>query len=72
MKTVRDLEELMNKQTNPPMFGSAYNFLIERLADYLISKSDGKERVAAELKNWDEDAQSVIMNDVRKKTAKYM
>ena len=71
MKTIRDLEELMNEQTTPPMFGSAYNFLIERLADYLISKSDGKDRVAEELKKWDADAQRVIMNDVIKKTAQY-
>jgi hypothetical protein len=65
MKTVHDLEELKSKQTIP--FGSSYNFLIERLVDYLISKGNGKERVEAELKEWDDDAQRIIRSEVTKR-----
>lgn len=65
MKTVRDHEELKSMQTIP--FGSSYNFLIERLADYLISKGNGKERVEAEFKEWDDDARRVIRSEVTKR-----
>ncbi|QGM30159.1 hypothetical protein GI482_07130 [Bacillus sp. N3536] len=73
MKTLRDLEELKNKPISPLiLFGSAYEFLMERLADYIISKTDGEERIENELKDWDNEAQYVIKQEVRKRVSLYL
>ena len=42
MKTILDIENM--KKQNTKIFDNAYNYLIEMLADYYISKNDGEIR----------------------------
>ena len=60
MKTLKDLEEMKNITMIP--FGNQYDFLFATLEDYYIAKMDGIDRIKAELKNWDNEAQKVIVN----------
>ena len=63
MKTIENIEIMKNKKTS--VFGNAYNYLIEQLSNYYISKSDGKLRIKNELKNWDVSAQRIILTDIK-------
>lgn len=60
MKTLKDLEEMKNNTMVP--FGNQYEYLFATLEDYYIAKMDGLNRIKAELQNWDEEAQRVIVN----------
>lgn len=62
LKTKHDLENLRNVKTN--IFGNAYEFTMERLVDYYISKSDGIERIEHELTAWTIEAQKEILYEV--------
>ena len=64
MKTILDIENM--KKQNTKIFDNAYNYLIEMLADYYISKNDGEIRIKNELDNWDLVAQKVILLDLKK------
>ena len=57
-----DIVELKKQQN--PIFGNNYKYLIERLADYYISKIDGKNRIIAELMRWDDESRQIILNDL--------
>ncbi len=63
MKTANDIITLKNQTTQ--LFGNGYSFLINRFANYYISKSDGKHRIVNELKEWDEEARQIIINDLK-------
>ena len=63
MKTILDIENM--KKQNTIIFDNAYNYLIEMLADYYISKNDGEIRIKNELDNWDLVAQKVILLDLK-------
>lgn len=58
MKTVKDLEDMKSKNMIP--FGNQYEYFFVTLEDYYIAKLDGKNRIKAELSNWDTEAQRVI------------
>lgn len=62
MKSMCDLE-IMKVQSCYP-FESAYSFLITRMADQYISKSDGIERIMDELAEWDIPSQKCILHSV--------
>lgn len=64
MKTILDIENMKKQDTK--IFNNAYNYLIEMLADYYISKNDGEVRIKKELDNWDSVAQEVILLDLKK------
>lgn len=59
MKTVIDLEKMKN-QPCPP-FENAYVYLISRLENDYISKSNGTDRIKQELLNWDNEARTLII-----------
>lgn len=59
LKNKSELEAMKCK--NCPPFENAYEHFIGLLEDYYISKYDGKERIAHELKNWDKSAQVQIV-----------
>ena len=63
MKTIIDIEQMKKQQTN--IFGNAYNYLIESLANFYISKTTYKERIQSELDNWEPSAQEIILCDVK-------
>ena len=60
MKTLKDLEEMKKIPMIP--FENQYDYLFATLEDYYIAKMDGINRIKAELKNWDIEAQKVIVN----------
>lgn len=62
MKTKKDLEEMKNNECPP--FSTRYEYFIELLADYYISKINGQERIKSELMNWNKDAQLQIIGVV--------
>jgi len=62
MKTLNDLINMTNIKCQP--FENQYNYLFLRLEDYYISKSDGINRIKAELSNWDDEAQNYIINNL--------
>ena len=68
MKTNADIAQLKTHKNT--MFGNEYMFLIERLADCFLTKSDGKNRILHELKEWDEESRNVILLDLSKKGVK--
>ena len=59
-KTIKDLEEMKSKSMIP--FGNQYDFLFATLEDYYIGKTDGVNRIKAELSDWDIETQKVIAN----------
>lgn len=63
MKTLSDLEQMKNQKAIP--FENAYEFLIERLVDFYIAKSNGIDRIKSELSEWDSDAKEEIIREVR-------
>ena len=63
MKTILDIETMKEQPTN--VFGNAYNYLIESLANDYISKLTGKERIQSELNKWDLESRSIILNDIK-------
>jgi len=64
MKSIIDLEAMKKQPTN--IFGNAYAYLIESLANDYISKTTGRERIQNELSKWDADAQAIILEAVKK------
>ena len=58
-KTLKDLNDMKNNKMSP--FGNQYEFFFATLEDYYIAKMDGKERIEAELSNWDSEAQKEIV-----------
>ena len=60
MKTMVDLENM--KLLRCPPFGSYYEYYIETLADYYISKFDGINRIKNELKDWNKETQNYIVD----------
>lgn len=62
MKTLKDLEAMKTQKS--AVFGNAYEFLMERLADYYVSKIDGENRIKAELSEWDTEAKQAIIQEV--------
>ena len=62
MKTKNDLEQMKQQQHIP--FGTEYNYFISRLEGYYISKSDGVERIRAELIQWDKETQQIIAENL--------
>lgn len=62
MKTLQDLTEMRSKSNIP--FGTQYECFFARLEDYYIGKSDGKDRIRAELRDWDKEAQDFIVNEL--------
>ena len=62
MKTVANIIAMKNKAHQ--FFDTKYLCFIECLVDYYISKSDGQERIFHELKDWDADAQEIIIKDL--------
>ena len=60
MKTLKDLEEMKKIPMIP--FENQYDYIFATLEDYYIAKMDGINRIKAELKNWDIEAQKVIVN----------
>lgn len=70
MKTISDLENMKSRPST--ILGNAYEFLIGQLEDYYISKSDGKERIVNELKNWDKETQTIIVNTLVERISRSM
>ena len=68
MKTMRDIK-IMKAQPCTP-FGSAYSYLIARLSDYYISKTNGIERIMNEIAEWDTPSQEHILNCVIEEISK--
>lgn len=62
MKTLKDLEEMKNKEVFP--FGNQYDYFFATLEDYYIAKMDGLNRIKIELQNWDKESQQVIVNQL--------
>lgn len=62
MKTLKDLKEMETKNKN--IFGNQYNYFLETLENYYITRTDGIDRIKEELKNWDKDAQTFILNEL--------
>jgi len=62
MKTLKDLNEMKLKKED--RFGNQYNYFLQTLENYYITRTDGTERIKAELKNWDKDAQVFILNEL--------
>lgn len=62
MKTLQDLAEMRNRTSIP--FGTQYENFFARLEDYYIGKLDGKDRIRAELQDWDKEAQDFIVNEL--------
>ena len=58
MKTLKEIEEMKLIKTTP--FGSQYDFFFHNLENNYISKSDGLNRIKAELMYWDIEAQRYI------------
>lgn len=62
MKTLKDLEAMKTQKCAP--FENAYEFLMESLVDYYVSKFDGVNRIKAELSEWEPEAKRVIIREV--------
>ena len=62
MKTLKELENMRNQECVP--FGTQYNYLLARLEDYFVSKSDGLSRINSELSQWNEEAQKIIIQEL--------
>lgn len=62
MKTILDLENMKEQPYLP--FENAYEGLLTTLADDYIGKSNGLERIKAELDDWDKEAQTSIVNSL--------
>lgn len=62
MKTIMDLEQMKNKSCPP--FESQYEYFFCALEDYYIGKTDGINRIKAELMEWDKDAASKIVEEL--------
>lgn len=62
MKTKKDLELMKSVYCEP--FGNQYDCLLATLEDYYIAKVDGLIRIKAELKDWDNEAQQLIVNEL--------
>ena len=62
MKTTADLEKLKEERNN--MFRNNYEYFISTLATHYMSGSNDPEPIRQELKNWDEEAKSRIIEEV--------
>lgn len=62
MKTIMDLEQMKNKSCPP--FENEYEYFFSTLEDYYIGKSDGINRIKAELRKWDKDTASKIVEEL--------
>lgn len=65
MKTVKDWENMRSKGSM--MFGTEYNYFIATLEDDYIKRSNGVDVIAKKLSDWDNEARSLIVDDVIKK-----
>ena len=63
-KTIKDLEELRNKESEDLGIHSSYEAYIEYLCDCYIAKSYGVDRVKAELSRWDKECRDVLLNSM--------
>lgn len=64
MKTFKNLEDMKKELCAP--FGTQYDYFFEALADCYISKMSGIERIKAELEEWDNDTQQIIVYELIK------
>lgn len=63
-KTIKDLEELKNKENEDLGIHSSYEAYIEYLCDCYIAKSYGVDRVKAELSRWNKECRDVLLNSM--------
>ena len=70
MKTEKDIIVLKESECNigkgTPMgtYENQYQYYIELLYDYYISKLDGIDRIKYELSKWDEKSKEIILFDL--------
>lgn len=63
-KTIKDLEELKNKESKDLGIHSSYEAYIEYLCDCYIAKSYGADRVKAALSVWDKECQDILLQSM--------
>ncbi len=63
-KTIKDLEELKNKESKDFGIHSNYEAYIEYLCDCYIAKSYGADRVKAALSVWDKECQNILFQSM--------
>lgn len=63
-KTIKDLEELKNKESKDLGIHSSYEAYIEYLCDCYIAKSYGANRVKAALSVWDKECQDILLQSM--------
>ncbi len=62
MKNIRDLEIM--KETTCKPFGTEYEYLMSRLENNYIAKTDGVNRIRAELSDWDVESKKLILEEL--------
>lgn len=63
-KTIKDLEELRNKESEDLGIHSSYESYIKYLCDCYTSKLYGINRVKTELSRWDKECRDVLLNSM--------
>lgn len=63
-KTIKDLEELKNKESKDLGIHNSYEVYIEYLCDCYIAKLYGVDRVKAELSRWDKECQDILLQSM--------
>lgn len=63
-KTIKDLEELRNKESEDLGIHSSYESYIKYLCDCYTSKLYGVNRVKTELSRWDKECRDILLNSM--------